>query len=162
MDTLIIFAAKYLFAIVAVLAIYAWWQLPKELRLRVAIQAILGLSFAAVLVKVAGALVPEARPFVANHFVPLVAQNPDNSFPSDHTTFTMLAAFTILPFARRWGWALASLALIVGLGRIAAGVHWPLDIVGGTVVAAVSAAGAYYVAKWIVSTWQTKQTRRKA
>lgn len=156
MQLLTIFAAKYLFVFVAIFAIYAWTQLPKELRLRVAIQALLGLSYAAILVKIAGALVPEARPFVANHFDPLVAQTPDNSFPSDHTTFTMLAAFTILPFARRWGWTLAILALIVGIARVAAGVHWPLDIVGGTIVGALSAAGAYYTAKWIVSTWQTK------
>ncbi len=163
MQLLTIFAAKYLFVFVAILAIYAWTQLPKALRLRVAIQALLGLSYAAILVKIASAWFPEARPFVAHHFEPLVAQTPDSSFPSDHTTFTMLAAFTILPFAKRWGWILAGLALIVGVGRVAAGVHWPQDILGGIVVAALSAAGAYYTAKWIVSTWQTKrQTRTKA
>jgi membrane-associated phospholipid phosphatase len=40
-------------------------------------------------------------------------------------------------------------------------VHWPIDIVGGTVVAAISAAGAYFASKWIVSTWQTKQQARQ-
>jgi len=156
MDSLVIFGAKYLFVVVALLAVYAWWRLPKSLRLQVAIQAALGLGFAAVLVKVAGALHPDVRPFVEHHFTPLVAQNSDNGFPSDHTTFTMLAAFTILPFARKWGWLLAGLALIVGLSRVAAGVHSLQDIAGGIVVGALSAAAAYYVAKWIVSTWQPK------
>ena len=160
MQSLIIFGASYLFAVVAALAAYAWWRLPKELRLRVAIQALLGLGFAAVLVKVAGALHPDVRPFVAQHFTPLVAQSGDNGFPSDHTTFTMLAAFTILPFARKWGWALAMLALIVGLSRIAAGVHSLQDIAGGIVVAAISAALAYYVAKWITQTWQQRATSK--
>lgn len=160
MRPLIIFAAKYLFIIVAALAAYAWWRLPKELRLRVAIQALLGLGLAAVLVKVAGALHPDVRPFVARHFTPLIAQNGDNGFPSDHTTFTMLAAFTILPFARKWGVALAGLALVVGLARIAAGVHSPQDIVGGIVVGAVSATIAYYVARWMNGTWEQKKTAR--
>lgn len=158
MRPLIIFAAKYLFLIVAALAVYAWWRLPKNLRLRVAIQAVLGLAIAAVLVKVAGALHPDVRPFVAQRFTPLIAQNGDNGFPSDHTTFTMLAAFTILPFARKWGWTLATLALVVGLARIAAGVHSLQDIVGGILVGAISAAAAYYAARWIDGTWEQKKT----
>ena len=160
MRFLIIFAASYLFVIVALLAAYAWWRLPKQMRLQVVVQAVLGLGFAAVLVKVAGALHPDVRPFVEHHFTPLVAQSGDNGFPSDHTTFTMLVAFTILPFARRWGWSLAGLALIVGLSRVAAGVHSLQDIMGGIVVAAVSATAAYYVAKWIAKTWQQKKTQK--
>jgi len=159
-QSLIIFGAKYLFIVVAVFAVYAWWRLPKGLRLQVAMQALVGLGFAAVLVKVAGALHPDVRPFVAQHFTPLVAQSGDNGFPSDHTTFTMLAAFTILPFTRTWGWGLAVLALIVGLSRIAAGVHSLSDILGGIVVAAVSATLAYYVTKWIAQTWQQKTARK--
>ncbi len=160
MRLLIIFAAKYLFVIVAALAAYVWWRLPKELRLRVAMQAALGLGFATVLAQVAGALHPDVRPFVAHHFTPLVAQSGDNGFPSDHTTFTMLAAFTVLPFARKWGWMLAVLALVVGLARIAAGVHSLQDIAGGIVVGALSATLAYYVAKWIAETWQQKTTQK--
>ena len=32
---------------------------------------------------------------------------------------------------RRWGVAYAVLSLAVGIGRIMAGVHWPVDILGG-------------------------------
>ncbi len=156
MRFLIIFGAKYLFVVVAILAAYAWWRLPKDERLRVVVQAIIGLVMALILVKVAGAIYPELRPFVAHHFTPLFPQRGDNGFPSDHTTFTMLAAFTILPFARRWGWGLAALALIVGLCRVAAGVHYVQDIVGGVAVAGVSAGIAYYVTKWIAKSWQHK------
>ncbi len=150
MDFLIIFAAKYLFAGVALLALYVWWRLPSELRLRVVVHAAIGLVLAVVLVKIAGALHYDARPFVAGHFTPLVAQSGDNGFPSDHTTFTMLAAFVILPYARKWGWLLAGLALAVGLGRIGAGVHSFQDILGGIGVAAIASAGAYYGARWII------------
>ena len=160
MRFLIIFAAKYLFAIVALLAVYAWWLLPKDKRLQVAAQAVLGLGLAAVLVKVADAIHPDVRPFVANHFQPWMSQNADNGFPSDHTTFTMLAAFTILPFSKKWGWSLAGLALIVGLARVVVGVHSIQDIAGGILVAAISAGIAYYVAKWIAGTWQQKAPQK--
>jgi undecaprenyl-diphosphatase len=159
MDWLIIFGASYLYLIVAALAVYVWWTLPRALRWRVALQAVLGLAFAALLVKLAGDIHPTVRPFVAEHFTPLVWQRGDNGFPSDHTTFTMLAAFVVLPFARKWGLALAGLALLVGLSRVAAGVHQLQDIVGGIVVAGISAFAAFYVAKWIYSTWQAKQSK---
>src|SRR6266496_5525565 len=149
MQLLIIFAAKYLFVLVAVLAVYAWWRLPRRLWLRVMLHAAVALGLAIVLVKLAGALHSDVRPFVAQHFTPLVVQRGDNGFPSDHTTFTMLAAFVLLPYARRWGVVLGLLALLVGLGRIGAGVHSPLDIVGGIAVAAVAATSAYYEAAWI-------------
>jgi undecaprenyl-diphosphatase len=109
-----------------------------------------GLVFAVALVKIAGSLHYDPRPFVAHHFTPLVAQSGDNGFPSDHTTFTMLAAFVLLPYARRWGYVLIGLAFIVGLGRIGAGVHSPQDILGGITVAALAAAGAYYIARWLI------------
>ena len=150
MNTLIIFTAEYLFAIVALLALYAWTRLSGRLRLQAAVAAGLGLLLAVVLVKVAGALHPDVRPFVAHHFTPLIAQSGDNGFPSDHTTFTMLAAFILWPYARRWSAVLAVLAFLVGSARVAAGVHSWQDIVGGIVVAALAAGGAYYGARWIV------------
>lgn len=156
MQALIIFGAKYLFAIVVLLAAYVWWRLPKDKRWRVVIQAAVGLAVAAILVKVAGAIHPDLRPFVEHHFTPLFPQRGDNGFPSDHTTFTMLAALTILPYACRWGWSLAALALVVGLCRVAAGVHSLQDIAGGVVVAAASAGIAYYATQWIAKTWHQK------
>lgn len=162
MDVLIVFGAQYLIAIVAIVTLYVWYRLPKSERRQAFIQAVIGLAVAAILVKVAGMLYPEARPFVAHHFTPLFPQRGDNGFPSDHTTFGMLAALTILPYARRWGWGLAALALIVGLCRVAAGVHSLQDIAGGVVVAAISAALAYVAAKWLEQKWQHRKIASKA
>jgi undecaprenyl-diphosphatase len=159
MQALIIFGAKYLFIFVVLLAAYVWWRLPKDKRGQVAAQAAIGLGVATILVKIMGAWHPTLRPFVEHHFMPLFPQRGDNGFPSDHTTFTMLAAFTILPFARRWGWSLAGLALVVGLCRVAAGVHSLQDIAGGIGVAALSASISYYVAQWIAKTWQQKTAK---
>lgn len=61
------------------------------------------------------------------------------SFPSGHTLTAFAAAgallFSLPSLKRNWREALAvsSLALLVGLSRVAVGAHWPLDVVGGAV-----------------------------
>jgi undecaprenyl-diphosphatase len=65
---------------------------------------------------------------------PLVTPPLDGSFPSGHAA-TSFAAATVLSFARpRWAPAFYLLALAIGSSRVYAGVHYPLDIVGGAVL----------------------------
>lgn len=55
------------------------------------------------------------------------------SFPSGHST-TIFAVAGILSLYLRQGsltWLLAAVALLIGLSRVAVGVHWPLDVLGG-------------------------------
>lgn len=62
----------------------------------------------------------------------LLFHRPDYSFPSDH--ITMLSGLTfglyLMGLRKYANWALA-VSIIVGFCRIAIGVHFPLDIVGG-------------------------------
>lgn len=150
----IIFAATYLFFVVALLGIVAWWQLPRRQKFQLAVQAFMAAVLAYVFTHIAGGLHQDIRPFVAQHFTPLVPHAADNGFPSEHTTYSMLIAFVVLPYAKKWGWILSGLAAIVGLGRIGAGVHSPQDIVGGIVVAVLAAGISYYAAKRLVTLWQ--------
>ena len=65
------------------------------------------------------------------HLIGFALQN--NSFPSGHTTTIFLLAgwFAMAVLS---GWArvsIVAIALLVGLSRIACGVHWPLDVLGG-------------------------------
>lgn len=55
------------------------------------------------------------------------------SFPSGHAaTASMLAAIFCLFFRQKWLYAVAVLlALMIGLSRIAIGVHWPTDVLVG-------------------------------
>ena len=55
------------------------------------------------------------------------------SFPSGHTTaaFTMAALLCLQPISRHWKVLILSLAVLVGISRMAVGVHWPLDVLGG-------------------------------
>lgn len=56
------------------------------------------------------------------------------SFPSGHATFFMALAFSIFFSHKRAGYWFIFFALIIGLARIASGVHFPIDILGGYLI----------------------------
>jgi len=55
------------------------------------------------------------------------------SFPSGHSTTIFTVAGILSLYLRRSAliWLLAAVALLIGISRIAVGVHWPLDVLGG-------------------------------
>ena len=71
-------------------------------------------------------------------FIPHAA---DSSFPSDHLTLLLAVAFSFLMHRRLRvaGRTLAFLGLPVAWARIYLGVHFPLDMIGAALVAALSA-----------------------
>lgn len=56
------------------------------------------------------------------------------SFPSGHASFFFALSTVLYMHNRRWGTWFYVLSAIVVLGRVAAGVHYPSDIIGGAVV----------------------------
>jgi len=88
----------------------------------------------------------EPRPYVTNPqtrllFQPLMSWK---TFPSDHSMSAWLIVFMAYIFNLPGAWALAPMALWVVWGRVYAGLHYPLDILGGMGVASFAAALAYY------------------
>ena len=82
----------------------------------------------------------EPRPFVVESTKPLAGLAMLSSFPSLHSALAFSAA-TKVTFRRRFlGIVFLMLAFFVGLGRVLARVHYPIDILIGVVVG-VSAAG---------------------
>ncbi len=77
------------------------------------------------------------RPFLALGFDPLFIHESSSAFPSTHALVLTTLAYVTFMFDRRAGWWLFGFALLNGLARVYAGVHWPLDIVGGMVLAFV-------------------------
>jgi membrane-associated phospholipid phosphatase len=72
-----------------------------------------------------------------------------HSFPSGHTVtiFTLagLLVFYFRTFLERL--AIITIGLLIGISRIAVGVHWPADVLGGAALGILSAMAGY----WIIS-----------
>jgi undecaprenyl-diphosphatase len=76
------------------------------------------------------------RPFATHEAATylLSAPSPDPSFPSDHAAAAFAIAFCVLAFSRWAGLGFLSAATLIGLSRIALGLHYPSDILAGMLV----------------------------
>lgn len=80
-----------------------------------------------------------------------------DSLPSGHATFYMALAAALFFYHRKLFIVYALGALVIGLARIAVGVHWPFDIVIGWILGSVVGALAYRG----VIYWRTTRTKRE-
>jgi undecaprenyl-diphosphatase len=113
------------------------WQSWRRTAVAAGLSAALGLAAASV---IAG-LVGRSRPFVADPGgVHLFSHHAaDASFPSDHATAAVAIAVAILLRKRAWGIAALAAALIVAVGRVALGLHYPSDVLAGILLGTASA-----------------------
>lgn len=86
-----------------------------------------------------------ARPFVALGVTPLTNAVATPSFPSGHLAFLAPIAIAGFLINKRVGIWLSIIAILVGFGRIAVGVHYPSDILGGMAAGALGFVIAYKI-----------------
>lgn len=98
--------------------------------LAVAVGALLALALGQLL----GSLFPESRPFVSDHFTPLVAHAADGSFPSDHLLVLGALVGGCLVASRPLATAATVMALLVAAARVYVGIHHPVDVIAGFLV----------------------------
>jgi membrane-associated phospholipid phosphatase len=90
-------------------------------------------------------IVHAPRPFDAFKDVHSLITETGYAFPSGHATFFAALAVSIFFMHKRAGYVFMVFALVIGIARIMAGVHFPIDILGGFVLGAiVSYAVAYF------------------
>lgn len=141
LDGLARFAANDLIYAVVLVAAALWVH---RQGLRVGLAVVVAVVVALVAGKVLGTVWVEQRPFVADHFTPLISHSADNSFPSDHL-LALGAVFGACWVAARWLAAFtALLAVLVACARVWVGVHFPVDVAGGFVVGTVIGLVAWY------------------
>lgn len=127
---------------VALLGVYALVRyVPKGQKYAVYSRVVMAGLTAYVAAKIVGLLYQPAtlRPFELLG-VDAGASFLDNpGFPSDHALFTMAITLAILFGARQKKLAAVAfvLTLLVGVGRVVALVHTPLDVIGGLIIACV-------------------------
>ncbi len=139
LDNLIIFIAEYLPYFFILFLLYLWFSKKdfKKNALFSGYSATLGIFIDFLI----STFYFHPRPFMDKIGTTLTSHASDSSFPSDHTTFMLSIAFTLLYFkeTRVAGIILSVIGLLGGMSRIFTGVHYPFDIFGSIIVACVSA-----------------------
>lgn len=137
------------YVVCAVAAVYEWFmrkprEIPRSL-VRIFVPGIVVWVFAWILK--AWFFVP--RPIIVLGIAPIITVNDQyGAFPSAHATFFSAMAVSIFLRNRRAGGLFFCAALVVAFARVAGGVHWPSDAVGGLALGAVGAALGQLVFGW--------------
>ena len=134
-------AAKY--SIVVLTAIVVWrWLLGNSDDRNVLVHVVLAVVPALAVNYLVGLAFFHPRPFMVGLGQTYLAHVPEASFPSDHATFMWTIAFGLLYWspARLSSWIAVLLAALTSWARVFLGVHFPFDIAGSIVVAAISVA----------------------
>lgn len=149
------FAASIIIALVPFLLIAAWiWGDPMRRAGLIATTSTAALALGAN--QIVGFLWFEPRPFMIGIGRTLIAHAPENSFPSDHTTFmfTVGLGLIVTRAAPAWGKVVIGLGLLVAWARIYLGLHFPVDMIAsGLIGACFSGAAAFLalpVSRWVM------------
>jgi undecaprenyl-diphosphatase len=98
--------------------------------------AVFAWAFTAVL----KAIIAAPRPFlVFENLQPLFLHGGMDSFPSGHSTFLAALAVSLYLISKKVGIYFMIVAILVGLARVAAGIHFPIDILFGYIIGISSA-----------------------
>ncbi|OGI95790.1 hypothetical protein A2917_00560 [Candidatus Nomurabacteria bacterium RIFCSPLOWO2_01_FULL_42_17] len=135
-DNLIIFFASYFLYIVIISALLFLFFQKKW---REFILVCLSGGAAYILAKILKILIHTPRPFDPFPQVQSLFVETGYAFPSGHTMVASAIAFALFFTNKKVGYVFMFFALVIGLARITAGVHFPVDILGGLILGSIVA-----------------------
>jgi undecaprenyl-diphosphatase len=130
LNNLAIFAANDLIIITALAGlILAIFNKTYE---KILVLSVISFLIGLILLRLLSLIIFEPRPFLTFSFQPLISGLANlNSFPSEHSLFLAIMTFSAGFCGSRFFKLLLVFLTLTGLARIYAGVHYPLDIIGG-------------------------------
>ncbi|MFB4213452.1 undecaprenyl-diphosphatase [Shouchella sp. JSM 1781072] len=136
LDTLMVWSSEYVTIILA-LAVVVFMILGFKSRtsLRTALFTVISIGLSMGIGYLIKGLTYRPRPFLEHDVNLIIAHNTASSFPSNHTLAAFTIALSIFLFHKKVGTVLLVLATFIGFSRIFLGHHYPLDVLGGFVIA---------------------------
>ncbi len=153
-DLAAIVAEQLIYAIPVLLVALWVWGKPERRAGLISTGIAAGLALAAN--QLVGMAWYEPRPFMIGLGHTLLAHAPENSFPSDHTTFFLTTGFALIATrgSSVFGKLVALLGVLVAWARIYLGLHFPVDMLASALIACVFGAASILlnppVRRWIV------------
>lgn len=114
------------------------WVIDGKIKKETVIHAIFSCLIAYAVTELIKTFFPTLRPFQFDGALPLTLTVPtDGAFPSSHSAVGFALAVTILKHDRKVGILYLIMAGLVGIARIIAHVHYPIDIMAGAFIGTV-------------------------
>ena len=114
------------------------WVIDGKIKKETVIHAIFSCFFAWIITELIKNIFPTLRPFQAQGMVPQTITIPgDGAFPSSHTAVAFALSVTILKHDKKIGVLYIIMSGLVGVARIMASVHYPVDIIAGAVIGTI-------------------------
>lgn len=134
----ITFTASILIWVIIAGLIYLW-VIDGRVKKEQVVHAIMAGVIAWTISQIIKTVFPTMRPYQQFGLTPLTIFVPsDSAFPSAHSALIFAIAVTIWLHDRKIGSIFMMSALLIGLARVIANVHFPIDIVGGAVIGTVT------------------------
>jgi len=138
-NLLITFLASFLIWFMF-LGLLILWVIDGRIKREQVLHALFAAVVAWGIAQVIKAVFPTLRPFELNGLTPLtLLPSSDGAFPSGHTAAAFALATTIWLHDKKMGSVFVVAALTVGVARVWGNVHYPIDILGGAVLGAITA-----------------------
>ncbi len=111
------------------------WVIDGKIKKETVLHAIFSCILAYATTEFIKSVFPTLRPFEFNGALPLTLTTPsDGAFPSSHSAVGFALAVTILKHDKKVGILYLVMAGLVGVARIMAHVHYPIDIMAGALI----------------------------
>ena len=133
-DLVIIFFATILIWILF-LGLIVLWFIDGKIKKEQVAHALFAVTLTFVVITFIKYFFPTLRPYMQNgREIDVLITPIDSSFPSQHTAFAFSLAITIFLHDRKIGLIYLVCALLIGIARVIANVHYPIDILGGALL----------------------------
>ncbi len=114
------------------------WVIDGKIKKETVVHSIFACLVAYSITELIKTFIPMARPFQESGILPLTLTIPDDgTFPSSHSAVAFALAVTIIKHDKKVGILYLVMAGLVGIARIMAYVHYPLDIMSGALIGTI-------------------------